>query len=361
MKKYFLSLLCLFAGVVLFTACSDDDDDNKGGRPVEGQVVYEGLLILNEGQYASHINGSLDYLDYRTNKVVRNVFSKVNGRSLGGTPNHAIVAEGKIFIATTDENRVEILDAKTLVAATPVTVPQPRELCSHKGYVYVTSYNGTVTKISIATGKAVATSAVIGDRLEGIAAANNSLYVCNAFLPGDNYNYTYRTNVVKLNPETLQKQKDITVNANPNQILAIGSNVYVCSWGNYADAFELVQQIDANDQVTDIAPATYMAAAGSKLYLVASPYYMTTYSVYDTTTATFSTLTMGSEIFMPYMIAADPKSGDIFISALKQDPDSGYGDYVGDATVVRYKSDGTYVATYDCGTCPGTLLYVNNN
>lgn len=358
MKKYFLSFVCLLAGVVLFTACSDDDND--GGRPVEGQVVYEGLLILNEGQYASHINGSLDYLDFRTNEVKRNVFETVNGRSLGGTPNNAIEADGKIYIATTDENRVEILDAKTLVATTPVTVPQPRELCSYGGYVYVTSYNGTVTKISKATGKAVATSAVIGDRLEGIAAANNSLYVCNAYLPGENYSYTYHTNVVKLNPETLEKQKDITVNANPNQILAIGSNVYVCSWGNYNDAFELVQQIDAADNVTDIAPATYMAAANNKLYLVASPYYMTTYSVYDTVSKEVKSLTIGSEIFMPYMIAADPKSGDIFVSALKQDPESGYGDYMGGATVVRYKSDGTHVATYDCGTCPGTLLYVNN-
>ena len=358
MKKYFLSFVCLLAGVVLFTACSDDD--NEAPRQVEGQVVYEGLLILNEGQYASHINGSLDYLDFRTNEVKRNVFETVNGRSLGGTPNNAIETDGKIYIATTDENRVEILDAKTLVAATPVTVQQPRELCSFKDGVFVTSYNGTVTKISKATGKAVATSAVIGDRLEGIAAANNCLYVCNAFLPGDDYSYTYHTNVVKLNAETLEKQKDITVNANPNQILAVGSNVYVCSWGNYYDAFELVQQIDAADNVTDIAPATYMAAANNNLYLVASPFYMPTYSVYDTVSKEMKPLNIGSEIFMPYMIAADPRSGDIFVSALKQNPESGYGDYTGDATVVRYKTDGTHVATYDCGTCPGTLLYVNN-
>ena len=210
-------ILCLSS--LTLSSCHDDDDDNGG--LVEGQIVTKGLLILNEGSYFANINGSLDYWDAASGTLTSNVFETVNGRSLGGTPNHAIIADKKLFIASTDENRIEVVDLKTLKAGSPISISQPRELCATGGYLYATSYTGKVTKIKIATGEVVATSEVIGANLEGITAANGSLYVCNAW----NSDYTYNTNVVKLNPQTLAKQKDITVNANPNQVIAVGNNV----------------------------------------------------------------------------------------------------------------------------------------
>ena len=352
-KQFFAAFILCLSPLVL-SSCHDDDDTNGG--LVEGQIVTKGLLVLNEGSYFSNINGSLDYWDAATGTLTSNAFETVNGRSLGGTPNHAITVGDKLYIASTDENRIEVVDLKTLRAGTPISISQPRELCAMSGHLYATSYTGKVTKIKISTGEIVATSEVIGTNLEGIAATNGSLYVCNAW----NSDYTYNTNVIKLNPQTLAKQKDITVNANPNQVIAIGSNVYVCSWGNYADAGELVQKIDASDNVTDIAPATYMTVCQDKLYLVSSPYYMPSYKVYDTRTATLSDLAVGNEVFQPTQIAADPQTSDIFIASLSKDPDTGYGSYTLPGYVVRYKADGTLIGQFPTSaTSPGTLIYIN--
>ena len=106
MKKYLVSFLWLLISLSVITSCSDDD--NKGGRePVE---VTDGVFILNQGNYFSQINGSLDYLNYSTNLISRDVFQRANGRSLGGTPNDIVVVDGKLYIAAADENRVEVLD-----------------------------------------------------------------------------------------------------------------------------------------------------------------------------------------------------------------------------------------------------------
>ena len=75
MKKYMKLLACLLAGAFVLTAC-DDDDPVVHYREV---AVSDGLFIVNEGSYFSQVNGSLDYLDYATGKVQRNVFSAANG------------------------------------------------------------------------------------------------------------------------------------------------------------------------------------------------------------------------------------------------------------------------------------------
>ena len=217
MKKYVLNFLWLFIALSVITSCSDDD--NKGRR--EPVTVTDGVFILNQGNFYSKIDGSLDYLNYSTNIITRDAFKRMNGRSLGGTPNDAIIVGGKMYVAVADENRVEILDVKTLKAATPVRIKSPRALVADNRFVYVTSYAGTVSKIDASTGKIVATSVKIGANLEGITILNGRLYVCNAYNP----DYTYNTNVVKLSASDLSKQTDITVAANPNRILNDGTNV----------------------------------------------------------------------------------------------------------------------------------------
>lgn len=133
MKKQFKSCVCILAGALLFAACSDDDE-----KELEQVTVADGVFILNEGSYFNMIDGSLDYLDYATGTVSRNVFQNKNGRSLGGTPNNAVICGSKMYIATADENRVEVVDAyrsrsdwssARLGAHCPWQQPAPQHQC----------------------------------------------------------------------------------------------------------------------------------------------------------------------------------------------------------------------------------------
>ena len=353
MKKYLVSFLWLLISLSVITSCSDDD--NKGGRePVE---VTDGVFILNQGNYFSQINGSLDYLNYSTNLISRDVFQRANGRSLSGTPNDIVVVDGKLYIAAADENRVEVLDVKTLKAAAPIAIKTPRALATDGRFVYVTSYAGTVSKIDVSTGKIVATSVKIGANLEGITVLNGKLYVCNAYNP----DYTYNTNVVKLSASDLSKQGDITVAANPNRILNDGTNVYVISWGNYMDVSPCLQKIDPADKVTKLTDgATYMAYHQGKIYLVNHVYSKPDYTVYDLATSTVATFIEGKELFQPYAIAVDPVTGKVFITSYSKDPDTGKVSYTTDGYIAEYDSTGAFLGKFSVGVGPGSLVFASH-
>ena len=359
MKKYMKLLACLFAGTFVLTACDDDNEEPK--TEYQEVAVADGLFILNEGSYYSQVNGSLDYIDFSTNSITTNAFQAANGRALGGTPNNALLCGSKLYIATQEENRVEVVDAKTLKALSPVSITAPRELCTDGEAVYVSSYTGEVSRIDTLSLRVTAKSPVVGTNLEGIACRQGYVYVCNAW----NSDYTYNTNLVKLSAQTLQKQKDITVVANPNQLIASGDDLYLASWGNYADVPATVQCIDKDDRVTTLAHATYMALRLGKLYLIGSSYddqwrEVNTYTVYDLASATETTFTRGLDIVSPVTIGVDPVSGDVFISSRSMDANTGAASYTAKGYVLRYRPDGTLVTRYDCGVSPATLVFVSH-
>ncbi|MCR5132086.1 MAG: hypothetical protein K6C10_11585 [Prevotella sp.] len=359
MKKYFKLLACLFAGAIVLTSCDDDDDFVIEYQDV---AVADGVFILNEGSYFSQVNGSLDYLDYAAGSVSRNVFQSANGRALGGTPNNAILCGSKLYIATQEENRVEVVDAKTLKALTPVSVTSPRELCTDGESVYVSSYTGEVSKIDTLSLKVTLKSDVVGTNLEGIAYRNGSVYVCNAW----NSDYTYNTNLVKLDAQTLKKQKDVIVAANPNQLIASGDELYVASWGNYGDVQATIQQVNERDEVSILTHATHMALGNGCLYLIGSSYdsnwnEVNSYTVFNLSTGKETTFTEGSDIISPVAIGVDPLSGEVFISSRSKDPDTGGASYTTDGYIVRYSNNGSVLARYNCGVSPGTLVFVSHN
>ena len=355
MKKLSSILFWALMPFVLFTVVSCHDDDEEEGYKIDAR---RGLIVVNEGSYYSHINGSMDFLNFQDGLLERNVFDKVNLRTLGGTPNDAVVCKGKLFVATTDENRIEVMNARNLRAEEPVTIIQPRELCTDGTYVYASSYTGKVYKIDPKKQQVVVESQVVGVQLEGITVCNNFVYVANSC----NSDYTYNTNVVKMKAGDLSKVKDITVVCNPNVLETDGTRVFVCSWGDYYSTPATAQQIDQNDQVSTITNAQYMTYHAGNLYMIHAPWGgTTTYQRFNVASQSLSALPIGAEVFSPCNIGVDPLSGDIYVSSLSEDPDMpGSASYTTDGYIIRYNSSGQFVSRYDAGVSPATLLFVNN-
>lgn len=354
MKTKFYAFLMM--GAALFaTSCSDDKDD-----PVIDPVYQtdtDGVFIVNEGSYYSNVNGSLSYLDYATNTLTDGLFASVNGRTLGGTPNNAIIWGSKMYIACTDENRVEVVDVNTLKSISSIEVTQPRELVGLGPNVYVSTYGGYVCGIDTVQPTAIAgQSEVIGSCLEGIAAYNGYLYVCNAY----NSDYTYNTNVVKLTAG-LQKVKDIEVVCNPTYIVAGYDGLYLLSSGNYYDVSPTIQSIDANDKVTSLCNGTFMAYNNGKIYYIETAYdenwnTIATYYVYNTESGAKEEFTKGTEVFSPCAIAVDPVNDYVYISSYNKGA-YGTADYSGAGYVVKYNSNGGYLDKYDAGVGPSTFVF----
>lgn len=365
MKKYLLSIAVLMAATISFTSCDDDDDCPT--CPTPAAIVQNGVYVINEGSYYSQINGTLDFLGYDVAKgtysMTRNIFEDVNGRSLGGTPNDAlIVGDSVLCIAVAEENRVEFVNTTTKKADAAVSIDNPRELAYESGsnYLYVSSYTGKVYKIDMTTRTIAGESEKVGANLEGIAVAGNKLYVCNSC--SSDYT-TYYKNVVELNASTLAKNQDIEVVDNPVDIINAGSAIFILSMGNYADKPATVQMLK-DGQLSTIGNAIMIAydANLKRLYMVNVIYNedytikRRDYMVYDLNTNTTSTFLQEASAFLPYSIAVNPVNGDVFITSSTKNPDTGYADYTADCKLYRYTSAGILLGTYDCGVNPGTIV-----
>lgn len=358
MKKYLLSIAVLMAATISFTSCDDDDDSKTCPTPV---IPRYGVYVINEGNYSYQINGTLDFLGYDVAKgtysMTDSIFEKVNGRSLGGTPNDAlIVGDSVLCIAVADENRVEFVNTITKKASTAIKIEKPRELAYESGsnYLYVSSYTGKVYKIDMTTRTIAGESEKVGANLEGIAVAGNKLYVCNSFNP----DYTYNKNVVELNANTLAKNQDIEVVDNPVDVINAGNAIFILSMGNYADKPATVQMLK-DGQLSTIGNATMMAYDSYKdqLYMINAPFGGDKeYKVYNLKNGQTTTFLTNPDIFSPYSLAVNPVNGDVFITSSTKNPDTGYADYTADCKLYRYTSAGILLGTYDCGVNPGTIV-----
>lgn len=358
MKKYLLSIAVLMAATISFTSCDDDDDCKTCPTPV---IPRYGVYVINEGNYSYQINGTLDFLGYDVAKgtysMTDSIFEKVNGRSLGGTPNDAlIVGDSVLCIAVADENRVEFVNTTTKKADAAVSIDNPRELAYESGsnYLYVSSYTGKVYKIDMTTRTIAGESEKVGANLEGIAVAGNKLYVCNSFNP----DYTYNKNVVELNANTLAKNQDIEVVDNPVDVINAGNAIFILSMGNYADKPATVQMLK-DGQLSTIGNATMMAydAYNDQLYMINAPFGGDKeYKVYNLKNGQTTTFLTNPDIFSPYSLAVNPVNGDVFITSSTKNPDTGYADYTADCKLYRYTSAGILLGTYDCGVNPGTIV-----
>ncbi len=354
MKKYLLIWAVLLGTCLVFNSCSNDD--HEGPKKPTTYTVSSGAYVLNEGSYYKNINGSLSYVDYSDYTIHNGLFQSVNNRSLGGTPNSMILVDGEGYIACTDENRVEIID-QTFTSVASVTVTQPRELTTDGTSVFVTSYDGTVSKIDCTKHQVVAKSETIGACLEGIAYRDGNLYVCNAY----NADYTYNTNVVKLDASTLKKLKDVTVACNPTSIKASGDDLYVLSTGNYADVQAQIQKIDAADNVTYLLDGTLFDVVDGTLYVINSVTDWTTSQTTTTYTRYVSAddkteFTPTQTIASPCAIAVDPNTGYVFISSYVLG-EYGYADYQADGYVCVFDFQNNKSWRFDAGVGPCTVVF----
>ncbi len=355
-----IKYLALAAVLFSFAACNENED-----KPVNTGDADEGVLVMCEGVFGMN-NGSLSYIGKDAagaSAVVSDVFSLVNNRGLGDTPNDAIVCGENVYVAVSSANTIEVIDAKTGKSVKQIQLAegdeqvQPRHLVADGDYVYVSAYNSVIYAIDTKTLEVAKTCKVSGASPEGICAINGKLYVANS--GGMNYpNYDSTLSII--NTKTMTEEKVLTVGLNPCKVERINNSLLcVQVIGNYVDIAGKLVIINVDDmsvsKTIEISASNFIVNNGSLIG------YATTYDANWTPCVEFFTtnesfeiqpfvLQDSSKLVTPYSLSINPANGNIYVGDAV--------DYTTTGALMSFKADGSYVSrTEGLGINPSKILF----
>lgn len=359
MKKYFLFVLlmtCAFS----FTACSDDEDGDV--YVPFTPTASSGAYVMNQGNYYSKIASSIGYLDYGTSTMTDSVFVSQNGISAGNSLQAGLVYGKYLFAIAYESNVMFVADQNTLKLQKTLKINAPRALAASDGYVFVSNYNGYVTRVDAQT-LTVKDSIKVGPNPEEMAVANGYLYVANSDGMDTGNDYAGGKSVSKIKISTFKVEKTIAVGLNPIKATSDEKgNVYVIAMGDYVAVPSVLQKIDVNDNVTDLGNASSVAASGSTIYVV---YTYTDWSTYETYNSYFTLNVetgaktdnmLSAGVDYPTSIAVDPITKHIFLTS--DNPGAwGSADWSAAGYVSEYSATGTFIKKYPAGVHPVQVVF----
>lgn len=346
------------------TACSDDDDKKWNDGQSKIELPGKRAFILNQGKSKDN-NANIAF--YAPNKDAKsstgNLLYKLyflqNGENLGDTGQDIIEHEDNIYVVLYNSSKLVKMNTACVKEAEisfSAEDGKPRYMAADNGKIYVTLYSGKVARIDARTMK-IETYANVGKNPEQIVKSNGKLYVANS-------GWGAEKTVSVIDLKSFSKEKDIEVVINPNLLLEVDKEVYVISFGNFNDIPYSFQRIKADGTAETIATASFFASHNGIIYLAHSD--ITDWKEYAGTNKFFSyntkTHKLNNESFLknaPQAVAErgirgmdiDPKTGEIYIYT--------YGKGLVNGDVFRFKSDGTFVETFDCGGLfPSKIIFL---
>lgn len=379
MKKiHFIYLLILFMSL---SACREDEqiflsDSVQVALPMVGTRI-KGFYQLNEGNMGMN-RASLDYFDYTTGHYTRDIFSERNPeivKELGDVGNDIKVYGQKVYAVINVSNLIVVFDVRTARRIKEIEVPNCRNLAFWKDKAYISSYAGPVQidpnaevgfVAEIDTASLEVTRKVpVGYQSEEMVVHNKKLYVANS---GGYRAPNYDRTVSVIDLETFEEEKKIDVAINLYR-MAIDErgDIYVSSRGDYKNTPSNLYVIDSTTdevkQCLDISVGG-MCIDGDKLYYYSVAYSMTsggnkvTYGILDTWTKrqiTDRIITDGTDkdIMIPYGIAVNPETKEIFMSDAQN--------YVVTGFVYCFSPEGKLKWKTEGGNIPGHFAFITES
>lgn len=376
-----LHLIYLLIVFLSLSACREDEriflsDSAQVALPVVGTRI-KGFYQLNEGNMGMN-RASLDYFDYMRGQYTRDIFSERNPeivKELGDVGNDIKVYGQKVYAVINVSNLIVVFDVRTARRIKEIEVPNCRYLAFSKDKAYVTSYagpvqidpnaeRGFVAEIDTASLE-VTRKVTVGYQPEEMAVQGGKLYVANS---GGYRAPNYDRTVSVVNLETFEEEKKIDVAINLHRMVVDRrGDIYVSSRGDYMHAAPNLYVIDsATDEVKqrlDI-PVGGMWLDDERLYYYSVAFNMTsgrnevTYGILDTRTKkqiANQIITDGTdkEIMLPYGIAVNPETKEIFMTDAQN--------YVVTGFVYCFSPEGKLKWKTEGGNIPGHFAFVTES
>ena len=361
---------------VSLLACRKDASPVKEETAVlkaDPASVAKGLYLVNEGNMNMN-KASLDYLDFRAGIYRRNIYGQVNPevvKGLGDVANDIAIYGSKLYVVVNVSNKVEVMDVKTGRRISQIDILNCRYITFHKGKAYVSAYLGQVGDPGAPQGivAQIDTASLqeekrieVGRQPEEMAVVGDKLYVANSGGYSPN-NYERTVAVLDLNSFQLIKKIDVAVNLHHIKADRYG-DLYVTSRGDY---YDIPSKLFVIDTRTDLVKKTFDFGVSNLAIDEDNAYYYSTefsylsgkntitygiLNVKDETVTGRSFITDGTDgkIMIPYGIAVNPYTKDVFVTDAK--------DYVSPGTLYCFDAAGRKKYAVTTGDIPAHFAFV---
>lgn len=348
----FLGLIFLF---LISLSCKKK---NVPVYPLTSEKLGGGMLVLCEGLFQQN-NSAVTWVNLSNGLVNNDIFKQRSGRELGDTGNDMQRYGGKIYIVVNVSSTIEVMDASTFTAIKQIqmvdgtTSKQPRSLVFHGSSVYVSCYDGYVDVIDTSS-LTVVNRIQVGANPEGLAVANNKLYVANS--GGLNFPDPDSTiSVIDLTTQT--ELYKLTVGINPGAVETDqNGDVYVISRGDYGSVPSRMVRINS---INDVVEQTFPFDASGISQM--NDKFLISYYDYNTQNASiglfdpFSESMLNSDyinlsnVTTMYGVQYEVSNNTIYIMDAMSFTNTGY--------VRAYDENGNYQTSYHVGLNPSKILY----
>jgi DNA-binding beta-propeller fold protein YncE len=333
----------------------------------------KGLYLLNEGNMNMN-KASLDFVNFRTGVYERNIYNQANPsvtKGLGDVGNDIGIYGSKMYVVVNISNKVEVLDVKTAKKLAQIDITNCRYVTFHKNKAYVSAYlgkvgdpkapNGIVAEIDT-TSLQIERKVTVGRQPEEMAIVGEKLYIANSggYSPPD---YERTVSVIDLASFTEIKRIDVAINLDRLKADKYG-DIYVTSRGDY---YTIPSKLFVIDTRTDAIKKTFDIAA-SNLWIDEDTAYIystewsypqqkntisyTMLNVKDETilSSKFITDSTDKKIVVPYGIAVNPLTKDVFVTDA--------GNYVASGTLYCFDKNGVMKWKVQAGDIPAHMAFV---
>ena len=348
--KYFL-IAQIFA--VTLASCHKDKITTPPSKPTAERA---GLYVLDQGN-STKPNSALTFYNYTTKQLTADIFTTVNGQGLGNTANDIKIYGSKMYITVDKSGVVYVLDPKTakIIKQIPFKTGdnsrEPRSIAFYKNNAFISLYDGNVAVMDTAT-YAVSKYIPVGNNPEQLSVANGKLYVANS----GGLNYPNVDNTVSvINLTTFTVIKTITVGDDPYAVTVDGyGDVFVNAYGVFGATNASLTIIDSNTDAVktkvDFGGGPF-AINGDNAYYIDSDGIVKVYNVKTAATSNSGFVTDGTTFTAAYAVAADPLTGEVFVTDAK--------DYNSNGLIFAFDKTGKKEYSLTVGINPGSVVFVN--
>lgn len=352
-----------------FTACSEDEPK---GITVDYFRFEQGCYVLNQGNM-SVLDGTLDF--FKTDGTrFESVFKSVNEKSLGDSPQRAVLYGSRLYLPVFTENKVWVLDANTARVIAEVNTNQPEAVCGANGYVFVSNNDGYVTRVDT-TSFTASEPLAVGPNPVNMTTYNNKVYV--SISDGNNYGNGYANGfkVAEIDAAQFNVTRNITVGMNPGDITSDNEgNIYVVCRGDYGATPSKVWKFNvSNGEAAAMCEGSLIAVNNqqrtSRTTGKQDVLYVLNYSNWPNisnviTSAVYNTATgekvadnfLSAENLPANPIAIDvcPTDGNLYICS---DATTGADAFTTPGYIKVYNASGAYIKTLTTGVHPFGVVF----